>query len=386
MPRILTVDDSRAVRTIVSKNLKDLGVDIDEAEDGQQALERLEEIACDLILLDVTMPVMDGPTMLGKLRASGNHTPVIMLTSESKRSVVSEAMKLGIEDYILKPFKPEELTAKVRQVLKLGIPDKPQAAPSAAIVAEPSATDSGAAAGGGKRFVDVLVVDDMENVAKRLRSLLPSHVTLEGFTSAPSALGACRDRVYRVVLVDNSIPEVDSAVLAGQIKLLQPHATVLALALRSTNDVAAELKSQGFADVLFKPFTPESVQDFVMQFFDKQDFLSREDNVLKVGAFTGKADRADQYFTRLATLFPTALENVAAACFEDAIIDLTQAPTQAEKLPKVIAAAAEKAGSVGLTLRLIGPATMTKLLSGFEETRSIKVFPSLAEARSGAGA
>ena len=108
MPRVLTVDDSSTIRTIISKNLSELGFEIEQAEDGQQALGKLEEIVVDLILLDVTMPVMDGPTMLEQLRATGNKTPVIMLTSESKRSIVSGAVKLGIEDYILKPFKPEE--------------------------------------------------------------------------------------------------------------------------------------------------------------------------------------------------------------------------------------------------------------------------------------
>ena len=56
--------------------------------------------------------------MLAKMREAGNKTPVLMLTSEAKRSIVGEVMKLGIEDYILKPFKPEELKAKVSKVLK----------------------------------------------------------------------------------------------------------------------------------------------------------------------------------------------------------------------------------------------------------------------------
>jgi DNA-binding response OmpR family regulator len=118
MPAILTVDDSRAVRTIVGKQVKELGFDVLEAEDGQQGLDQLASAQVDLVLLDVTMPNMDGPAMLQKMREGGNQTPVIMLTSESKRSIVSGAMKLGIADYILKPFKPEELRTKVLAVLQ----------------------------------------------------------------------------------------------------------------------------------------------------------------------------------------------------------------------------------------------------------------------------
>ena len=118
MPAILTVDDSRAVRTIIGKQVKELGFDLLEAEDGIQGLEQLAQAQVDLVLLDVTMPNMDGPTMLQKMREGGNQTPVIMLTSESKRSIVAGAMKAGISDYILKPFKPEELRQKVLSVLQ----------------------------------------------------------------------------------------------------------------------------------------------------------------------------------------------------------------------------------------------------------------------------
>ena len=119
MPRILTIDDSSTIRSIITTQMSDLGFEVDHAEDGQQGLAKLEEISVDLILLDVTMPVMDGPAMLAALRERGDQTPVIMLTSESKRSIVAGAVKLGIEDYILKPFKPEELRAKVLRVLKM---------------------------------------------------------------------------------------------------------------------------------------------------------------------------------------------------------------------------------------------------------------------------
>src|SRR5574340_270284 len=147
MPTVLTVDDSRAVRTIVSKQVKDLGFEVVEAEDGIQGLAKLDECQFDLVILDVTMPNMDGPTMLSKMRDAGNATPVIMLTSESKRSIIAGAMKSGITDYILKPFKPEELRSKILTVLQGGggvedvvASDQPGGAPAAGV-----APSSGAA-------------------------------------------------------------------------------------------------------------------------------------------------------------------------------------------------------------------------------------------------
>ncbi len=394
MPRILTVDDSRAVRTIIAKQVKELGLEVDEAEDGQQALDKLEEIACDLILLDVTMPVMDGPTMLQKLRERGDKTPVIMLTSESKRSVVADAMKLGISDYILKPFKPEELMGKVKAALKY-TPSAPNPAmgASAAPVDHGSSSVSVASVGAvsmssepgepavGKQFIDVMVVDDMENVSKRLRQLLPPHVTLIGFTSAQSALVSARERMCRVMLVDTEMPDIDSSALAGQLRVLQPHAAIVALMLKTTNDVSKELKDLGFSDALFKPFTPESIEDFTMQYFDRQELLIREDNLLKLGAFTGKPERMERYVTRLGALFPAALEQVAAACFENAIIDLSEAGGAADRLPKLLLSVVEKANSVGLTVRLVGAPAVTKVLNSFEETRTLPLYASVREAR-----
>src|SRR5215470_9051230 len=160
MPRILTIDDSSTIRSIITKQMSDLGFEVDQAEDGKQGLAKLEEIEVDLILLDVTMPVMDGPAMLSALRERGDRTPVIMLTSESKRSIVAGAVKLGIEDYILKPFKPDELRGKVMKALRLdgsgATPAAVAANPSLAAAA-PAAAPAGAAS---RQFTDILVVDD----------------------------------------------------------------------------------------------------------------------------------------------------------------------------------------------------------------------------------
>jgi len=392
MPAILTVDDSRAVRTIVGKQVKELGFDVLEAEDGIQGLQVLSESSVDLVLLDVTMPNMDGPTMLQKMREGGNKTPVIMLTSESKRTIVAGAMKQGINDYILKPFKPEELRAKVLSVLQgepgaesivADAPPAPTVAETAATVA-PSAAPSSSPA--GSRFCDVLVVDDMENVHKKLRAMLPPHVSLNAYTSAAQALGSCREKVFKVVLIDTEIPDVNSTVLAQQVRVLQPHAAILALSLRTANDAAGEVKDQGFDSVLFKPFRPETIDDFMLAYFDNQDFLQVEDNVLKVAPFTGKADRVDRFFRQLHTVYPDALEKVAAACYDEVVLDLGAPPGEADKLAKFVIQVAEKSKEFGMTLSLVGPEPAKKALAGFTETKELRFYPTIQEARAGGAA
>ncbi len=389
MPCVLTVDDSRAVRTIVAKQVKDLGFEVDEAEDGIQGLAKLQDMQFDLVLLDVTMPNMDGPTMLAKMREQGNQTPVIMLTSESKRSVVGAAMKAGINDYILKPFKPEELRNKILTVLQGGGGDEdvvaassPGGSPAAGVSSRQSQSPGEAAA---KQFIDVMLVDDMENVHKRMRGMLPQHLTLNAYTSAQSALAAARDRVYRVVIVDTEIPDVNSAVLAGQIKVLQPHAAFVALALRTANDQTKELKDQGFTDVLYKPFTQDTVDDFLGQYFDNNDFLISEDNVLKVAPFNGKPERLERYVTRLNQLFPEVLNKVAAACYEDIVIDFGGGAMPGDRLPKLLIGVSGLVKSMGMEMSVVASADAQKMLSGFEETKAIKVYGSLQEARAALG-
>jgi len=388
MPAILTVDDSRAVRTIVGKQVKELGFEVLEAEDGIQGLQVLQDAQVDLVLLDVTMPNMDGPTMLEKMRASGNKTPVIMLTSESKRSIVAGAMKQGITDYILKPFKPEELRAKVLSVLQgeIGGVDAvidSGPAPAAPPTAEPAGSVGLQSGPGGSRFVDILLIDDMENVHKKLRSLLPPHVTMAAFTSAQQALGACRDKVFKVVLVDTEIPDVNSAVLSQQIRVLQPHAASVALSLRTANDAAGEVKDQGFDSVLFKPFRPETIDDFMVHYFDNQDFISVDDNVIKVTDFTGKADRVERFYTRLHSVYGAALEKIAAACYDEAVLDLGAPPGEADKLAKFVIEVSGKSKEFGMSLSVVGPETARKALAGFEETKEVKFFPTVQAARGG---
>src|SRR3954452_4429562 len=117
MHRVLTIDNSRAVRMLVAKQARELRCEVDEAEDGAAGLVKLEAQRYSMVVLDLTMPVLDGPGMLAAMRARGDQTPVLVLTSESKRSVVAGLLKLGITDYILKPFKSEELQSKMLKIL-----------------------------------------------------------------------------------------------------------------------------------------------------------------------------------------------------------------------------------------------------------------------------
>lgn len=360
MPIILTVDDSAAIRSIVSKQVKVLGFEVDQAKDGVEGLEKLAAGSYDMVLLDVTMPNLDGPGMLEKMRAGGDRTPVVMLTSESKKGIIASVMKLGIDDYILKPFKPDELRAKILKTLKL------EAAPAATSAESPAA--SGGASGG-----DLLCIDDMPNVHKKLQSFLPDQLSFTGATSSAEAIQACKGGAFKVILLDTVIPGVDSAVLMQQLRALQPGAKVVALALRS----AGESAGQGYDGLLGKPFNSESVEDFMMQHFQSQDALTCEENRAVASPFHGSEDGLKRYFQRLEQLMAEFVGKAADACHDEVVFDMRAVPAQPKEAPALVMAIDKQVKNFGMRLTLVGTPEIQGVLSGIAETAALPFHTSL---------
>ena len=120
-PKILAVDDSKTVRILVRKALASFACDVDEASNGFNGLFAMEKAQPDLLLLDVSMPIMDGLEMLTLLKSHPQlkKIPVIMLTSPSDHQVIPKITALGVSDRIMKPFAPDDLVAAIRRILDL---------------------------------------------------------------------------------------------------------------------------------------------------------------------------------------------------------------------------------------------------------------------------
>ena len=132
--KILTVDDSRTIRMIVKKAFKPYHCNMFEAENGVEGLAAAAQEKPDLIVLDITMPVMTGIEMLGKLKEDSalSQIPVIMLTAESGKDSVMNIIKMGVNDYIVKPFKGEQLIDRAQNIVDLKSSMDPDQVPSAA--------------------------------------------------------------------------------------------------------------------------------------------------------------------------------------------------------------------------------------------------------------
>ena len=122
-PNILTVDDAKAVRLIAQKVLSAFDCDVNEASNGYNALFVMERTLPDLILLDVSMPIMDGVKLLELLKSKPElkAIPVIMLTSPADHSAIPKIKTLGVSDILVKPFSETALLEKIRGVLALTV-------------------------------------------------------------------------------------------------------------------------------------------------------------------------------------------------------------------------------------------------------------------------
>jgi two-component system response regulator MprA len=116
--RILVVDDEPAVRESLASSLAFEDYEIDTAVDGLDALDKLDRVKPDLILLDILMPRMDGLTTCRRLRTRGETLPVLMLTARDTVGDRVTGLDAGADDYLVKPFELDELLARVRALLR----------------------------------------------------------------------------------------------------------------------------------------------------------------------------------------------------------------------------------------------------------------------------
>jgi DNA-binding response OmpR family regulator len=117
--RILVVDDEVGIRELVGTYLRNEGYTVDEAVDGESALDCFREHAPDLVVLDLRLPGIDGYDVLREIRRDSN-VYVIVLTARSEEADKLIGLELGADDYMTKPFSPRELVARVRAVLRRG--------------------------------------------------------------------------------------------------------------------------------------------------------------------------------------------------------------------------------------------------------------------------
>lgn len=122
---ILAVDDDDRLRDLLKRYLTREGHDVTVAKDAASARKLMATMSFDLVILDVMMPGEDGLSLLKSVREKKSDTPVILLTARSLPAERIEGLKIGADDYLSKPFEPEELALRINSILKRAAPEAP---------------------------------------------------------------------------------------------------------------------------------------------------------------------------------------------------------------------------------------------------------------------
>ena len=117
--KALVVDDSAVMRRVLTGALNQCDMEtIDQAKDGQEAVDAVETTPYDVVLMDWNMPNMLGIDAVRAIRANGHTMPIIMVTTEAEKNRVMEALKAGANNYIIKPFEPKAIMGKIQDALE----------------------------------------------------------------------------------------------------------------------------------------------------------------------------------------------------------------------------------------------------------------------------
>jgi two-component system, OmpR family, response regulator len=160
--RVLVVDDEVNITELVSLGLRYEGFDVSSAHDGRGALRAIRELKPELVILDVTMPDIDGIEVVKRMRADSVWTPVIFLTARDSTADKIAGLTVGGDDYLAKPFSLDELIARVRAILRRNQPSGRQAT------------------SGVLRYADLVLDEDRLEVSRGARpiSLTPTEFRL----------------------------------------------------------------------------------------------------------------------------------------------------------------------------------------------------------------
>jgi len=320
--KVLIVDDSPLVRHSIQEALEPWGLEIEQAENGAEALARMQAASFDLVYLDLVMPVLDGPSFMRVIRARKVDVPVILINTGTATSLVTFTIRLGASEYLAKPFTAETIRAATARVLRLD-PEAMRVAPVRLLLQHPD-----------------------ETLAPTLRKLLPAHVALDAGPLLADALDLARRGDHSLALIDAGVLDGDAGMAAGLLRKALPAAAILSV-------------SRGEAPVPF--WHPEGdldgtipgaldgplVHDFLYLNF-LRPLVFAQGTLLRAAGFRGEAHHIGAYFGALTRALQARCTRERAA--QDMVIDLTALPDEGDRVAALVrAVSAHYANAGGIT-------------------------------------
>ena len=370
--KVLTVDDSRTIRLLVKRYLQPLGAEILEACDGKEGVEAAVEHKPDLIILDITMPIMDGRQALQAIRQNDEtkDIPVIMLTAESRKEMVMSLIQLGVSDYIVKPFNQEMLMEKIEEVLGLGEDEDGEAD-------EDEDED---------RLPRVLVLDDKANVLEAASKFLGEISTVITSAEPYEAVELAHKHTPDVLFLDLVIPgqnvfEIFSMMRADE-RLNKSR--FVAMAIRTMHDEMARARRAGFHDMLIKPFNEKTIVSVVRaNVAGSQNLLSYEEDyaAFRFPPLSENAISAAAFAQQALRKAEQAMQDIADSGYERLLLDMSEANHSDMSVVSCVSTIQKSAGDLGIHVTIMVPdASLARMLRQFSETSSAPIYSTLDEA------
>ena len=368
--KILTVDDSRTIRLIVTRAFKDYDIDMFEAQNGVEGLAVAARERPDLIILDYTMPLMDGYEMLTKLKSDPGlkSIPVIMLTAEAGRESVLKIAKQGVRDYLIKPFREEVIVERVSRIIDL----KPK----------------GEATLKARRYDDalqILVVDDKQAIIGQIGSGLKDTAwQIEGAASTALAMESCGRAVPDVVLISLSLPENGAYTLFQMMRAgaRTKSVPVFGLCVKTAVEEQARAQQVGFSGIITKPIDFEDVKlklTRALGLDTSYKYFSQKDGVLVLQLPpTFNPTVASDILLHLRNQVTGAVD----AGLDKLVIDMSPLKTADITLIKLGLSSLQLCSELAVKSALIGSEAVTKECKNYEETKDLRFVTSHAEALS----
>jgi two-component system, cell cycle response regulator len=366
--RILTVDDSKTIRLIVAKAFKSFDCDIFEASNGVEGLAVAARERPEIIILDLTMPIMDGSEMLAKLKGNPDlkGIPVIMLTAEAGRENVLKIAKMGVRDYLIKPFKEEVLIDRVGRIIDL----KPRG-------------DSSLRA---KRFDDpltIVVVDDKPAIVEQIRvGLADTTWTVESRVQIAEAADYCNAVLPEAVLASLSLPD-SAAFSLFQMLRASPktkNMPIFGLSVKTAADEQARAQQCGFSSIITKPIDPEDLKmkitrtlglDTSYRYFEHRDGVL----LLKIPA-QFSPNVANDVSLHLRSKVSEAVDSG----LDKVILDFSAVKKADVNVIKLGLSTAQICSELSLKQRIVGSDAVSLECKNYEETKDWKFESSFEEA------
>ncbi|WP_404422337.1 response regulator [Nibricoccus sp. IMCC34717] len=367
--KILTVDDSKTVRIIVNKAFKTYDCQIVEAANGVEGLAVAAKEQPNIILLDITMPVMDGVEMLTKLKADPalKGIPVIMLTAEGGRDQVLKIAKLGIRDYIVKPFKEDLLIEKVGKVLELKSKDSGP-------VERRTILDS----------MNLLVVDDKPAIVQQIQEGLkhmPWKIT--GVSATGEAIDTAGRTPLDLVLVSLSLPEDGGFTLFRLLRQNQKTKLTPVLGLAVKTDVECQQKAQqvGFTQVVGKPIDLVDLETRIVRSLNL-DTSPRYFNVRDGGLIFRLPEQMTAFhLAEISQALKGKISEAVNSGIAVAILDLHEMKAMDMQAIKLVMQAMSMCRELSLPVALVGNDRVKADCRSFEDTQAWKFYDDEQAAR-----